>query len=73
MLQHPDKPEILQWISEKTWKNLSLKEKDYFIFKYVYWIKKEELMRKLYLTSNWSYRNFLCKIKKIIKKDLQNI
>jgi hypothetical protein len=34
-IEHPDKPEILQWISEKTWTNLSLKEKDYFIFKYV--------------------------------------
>ena len=34
-IEHPDKPEILQQISEKTWTNLSLKEKDYFIFKYV--------------------------------------
>ena len=73
MLQHPDKPENITWVSNETWEKLSLKEKDYFIFRYELWYNKEQLMRTLYLTSNWSYKNFLCKIKKIIKKDLQNI
>lgn len=73
MLEHPKKPENITWVSNETWEKLSLKEKDYFIFRYKLWYNKEQLMRTLYLTSNWSYKNFLCKIKKIIKKDLQNI
>lgn len=71
-IKHPEKPEILKWITKKTWDNLSLKEKDYFIFKYEFWFEKEKIMRLLYLTSSWSYKNFLYRIKKITKKDLQN-
>lgn len=67
MLEHPKKPEIITWISEEIWEKLSLKEKDYFIFRYELWYKKEQLMRALYLTSNWSYKNFLYRIKKVTK------
>lgn len=66
-IEHPTKPEILTWISQDIWEKLSLKEKDYFIFKYSLFLTKEEIMRKLYLTTPWSYKNFLCKIKKVTK------
>lgn len=72
-IEHPTKPEKITWISQKTWDNFSLKEKDYFIFRYIEWIKKTDLMRRLYLTNNWSFRNFLCKIKSKTKKDLKKV
>nr|DAS34513.1 MAG TPA: hypothetical protein [Bacteriophage sp.] len=34
MLEHPKKPENITWVSNETWEKLSLKEKDYFIFRY---------------------------------------
>ena len=67
-IQHPKKPELLSWLSEDTWNSLSLKQKDYYIYKYIKKYNKLQLMRRLYLTNNNSFNNFLYKIKKINQK-----
>lgn len=72
-IQHPEKPEILTWISKETWEKLSLKEKDYIVFLYIYSFKKEEIMRKLYLTTDKSIRNFRNNLKKKLNLDLKNL
>jgi hypothetical protein len=73
MLEHPQKPENIAWISNETWEKLSLKEKDYFIFLIVEKLKKKEIMRKLYLNCDKSLRNFRYNLYKKLDFDLKKI
>ncbi len=73
LFEEIEKPKEITWISDETWGNFSLKEKDYYIFRYIDGKSKSEVMRLLYLTSKWSFRNFLCKIKKKTKKDIEKV
>lgn len=68
-LQHPKKPGKLYWLADEVWQKLSLKQKDYYIFRYIKGYTKEDLMRRLYLTNSKSFANFLYQIKKINQKN----
>lgn len=69
---HPNKPEICSWISENTWNELKIKEKDYIIMLYQRKYTKQRIMRTLYIFDRTAYYKFTKKIRNLLNKDILN-
>lgn len=64
------KPICCLWISDTSWDNLSLKEKDYIIFLYSKRFTKEQIMRKLHIEDRTAYWRLQTRVKDKIKDDV---
>lgn len=69
---HPNKPEICSWISDHTWNELKIKEKDYIIMLYQRKYTKQRIMRTLYIFDRTAYYKFTKKIRNLLNKDILN-
>lgn len=60
------------FISDDLWSSLSRKEQDYIIFKQK-WFKKNQLMRKLYISTRQGFLKFEKNIVNKIKNDVNKV
>jgi len=64
------KPRICFWITNDTWKTLSLKEKDYIIMLYSKKYKYRTIMRKLHIVDYSSYYRIQERVKHKLARDV---
>lgn len=61
------------YISNDTWKNLSLKEKDFIILLSERKYTKEQIMRKLYIESRQWYDKLRNRVREKTKNDVNSV
>ena len=64
-----NKPE---YITNKTWNNLTLKEIDYICLLQQKKYSKEKIMRRLYITTRQGYNQLERKVRRLIQDDVNN-
>jgi DNA-directed RNA polymerase specialized sigma subunit len=71
-MKQPKKPFSCFWISDETWKNLKLKEKDFIVLLYERKFTKSQIARALYLTTYSSYFYLEKSVRKKLQNDVEN-
>lgn len=66
----PKKPKICEWISDNTWNNFKIKEKDYIIMLYKRKFTEEKIQRNLYIFDRSHFSSFKKKIREKLKSDI---
>ena len=61
------------YLSDETWESLSWKEQDFIVFLREKRYTKEQIMRKLYITSSVGYWKLQNRVSKAIKVDISKV